>query len=328
MIKNSITRKLAKSLGANLLDDLKPVGPPLSTGCKVLDLLLQGGIPRGMITEIVGDFSTGKSLLGLQLCREAAREGNFAVIFDAENTLNKIWAVDTLHINPDLLITHTEDTLEKAYDFLDNILDTFKKERIKDSVIVWDSVAATLPAVLVGEKKGSEIAAAAVVHSKRLPKLLSKLRSTRTSLVLLNQERSKIGVVFGQHWESFGGKAIRYYSSLRLRLIKTGKVKSGRTINGVKGRAEIIKSRICRPYLKADFEIDFMKGIPPWSGLLTLLTIAGIIKFTGALYVVQNTKGKSIKFKAKDIEEVYEKVWKFADKKKLEKALFTGKDLT
>ena len=271
MSKKQTTRKLAESLGANLLDDLKPVGKPLSTGCKVLDLLLQGGIPRGMITEIVGAFSTGKSLLGLQLCREAAQAGHVAVIFDAENTLNKSWAVNTLHIDPGKLITYTTETLEKTYEFLENTLDTFKKSKVKDSVIVWDSVAATNPAVLVGEKKGSEIAAAAVVHSRMIPKLLTRLRETRTSLVLLNQERAQIGVMFGQKWAGTGGNAIPYYSSLRLRLIKTGKVKKGSAISGVKGRAEIIKSRICRPFLRADFEIDFERGIVPWSGMLELL---------------------------------------------------------
>ncbi len=320
------TRQLADILGANLLDDLKPVGKPLSTGCKVLDLLLQGGIPRGMITEIVGDFSTGKSLLGLQLCREAAHKGHIAVLFDAENTLNKTWAVDTLCMDPDLLITFTADNLEKTYGFLDKTLETFEKTKVFDSVIVWDSVAATLPAVLTGEKKGSEIAAAAVVHSRLLPKLLSRLRSTRTSLVLLNQERSKIGVMFGQHWESFGGKAIRYYASLRLRLIKTGKVRSGRSISGVKGRAEIIKSRICRPFLQADFEIDFVKGITPWSGMLELLKKAGIIKVAGSVYSLKLSKKKSLKFKGAQLPELYKDVWRFANKEKLEQALFTVRD--
>ena len=323
MIKNNMKR-LAESLGATLLDDVEPVADPISTGCKAFDFLLQGGIPSGLITEFVGDFSTGKSLLGLQICRECLNSGGIAVLIDSENSINKSWATEVLKVDSSKLIYYVAPNLEDTYDFLFGAVQKFKKKI--PSVIVWDSIAATPPAVVKGEISGSDLAAAARVNSKKLPTLLSGLRNSGTGLVLINQLRSKIGVLFGQKWDSYGGRAIKFYSSLRVHIVKTGRVKTDKITIGTKGRAEIIKSRICRPFTFLDFTIDFEKGITPWSGTLELFKKAGLVRKVGKKeddMLVFSSNSYKCKFKSSQIDEdgVWESLWSYADEEKLLSAL-------
>ncbi len=323
MAKNDMKR-LAESLGATLLDDIDPVADPISTGCKAFDFLLQGGIPSGLITEFVGDFSTGKSLLGLQICRECINSRGIAVLIDSENSINSSWATEILKVDSSKLIYYVAPNLEATYKFLFEAVQKFKRKI--PSVIVWDSIAATPPAVVKGEAKGSDLAVAARVNSKLLPTLLSGLRSSGTGLVLINQLRSKIGVLFGQKWDSYGGRAIKFYSSLRVHIVRTGRVRSAKITTGTKGRAEIIKSRICRPFTYLDFTIDFEQGIPPWSGTLELFVKAGLVrKFGGKESNMRVFKSNSFicKFKSSQIGEdgVWETLWSYADEEKLLSAL-------
>ena len=309
-------KRLAESLGATLLNDIEPVADPISTGCKAFDFLLQGGIPSGLITEFVGDFSTGKSLLGLQICRECINSGGIAILIDSENSINKAWATDVLKVDPNKLIYFVADNLENTYGFL---VEALKKFKLKiPSVIVWDSIAATPPAVVKGDIAGSDLAAAARVNSKLLPTLLSGLRSSGTGLVLINQLRSKIGVMFGQKWDSYGGRAIKFYSSLRVHIKRTGRVKAAKATVGTKGRAEIIKSRICRPFTSLDFTIDFEHGITPWSGTLELFEKAGLIKTVSGKTIFRSDQG-ALDLNKHDIRssKTYELLWENADEKKL-----------
>ena len=139
-------KRLAESLGATLLDDIDPVADPISTGCKAFDFLLQGGIPSGLITEFVGDFSTGKSLLGLQICRECINSGGIAILIDSENSINKAWATGVLKVDSSKLIYYVASNLEKTYEFLFDAVQKFRKKT--PSVIVWDSIAATPAAII------------------------------------------------------------------------------------------------------------------------------------------------------------------------------------
>lgn len=314
------TKDLADSLGASLLDDLEATGEPVSTGCKAFDFFLQGGIPSGLITEFVGDFSTGKSLLGLQVCRECINSNGVAIYIDSENSMNKSWASDVLKVDPKQLIYFVAADLEDTYAFLKNALKSMKGSSIP-SIVVWDSLAATPPASIKNEE-GSTMAAAARVNSQQLPTLLNDLRASNTALVLINQLRSKIGVLFGQKWDSYGGRALKFYSSLRIHIIRKGKVSSGKSAVGTKGRAEIIKSRICRPFTYLDFTIDFEQGITPWSGTLELFTKAGFIKTSGRFKLFKLGK-TNFKFRASDIikPDVLNLLWRKADKKKLLSAL-------
>jgi len=319
-------RKLAESFGASLLEDIQPNGNPISTGCLAFDFLLQGGIPSGLITEIVGDFSTGKSMLGLQLCREVIKAGGWAVLIDSENSINKDFATKVLGVDENLMYFIAED-LESTYEFLVNLLEkqAKKAKAKKPCVIVWDTPAATPPAIVKGTKSGSPIAPAARVHSERIPLLLNYLRGTGIALVLVNQLRSKIGVLFGQKWESYGGRAIRFYSSLRLHLTRGGRTKKNEQTTGTRGRMEIIKSRICRPFTQVEFTIDFDRGIPPWSGTLELFKKAGIIRQgkNSSLLSYYPKEGDRVILKPIQISnpEIYQQMWDQADKEKLEMAL-------
>lgn len=319
MLKDK-AKNLANQLGASVLDDMKSAAKPMSTGCVAFDYLLQGGIPSGLITEFVGDFSTGKSLLGLQICRESINSGGVAIFIDSENSMNKSWATEVLKVDPKQLIYFSAADLEQTYDFLDHVINKHKFN--KPCVIVWDSVAATPPAVTKGTVSGSTMAAAARVHSLRLPTLLKGLRESDIGLLLINQLRSKIGVMYGQKWESYGGRAIRFYSSLRVHIVKTGRSKLDKATIGTKGRAEIIKSRISRPFTSIDFTIDFERGITPWSGTLELFRKAGLIKSVGGMQVFSSNSHKC-RFKSSQIGDkgICESLWTFADKDKLTSAL-------
>ena len=316
--------ELARMFGAALLDDFKPIAKPLSTGCLALDFLLEGGIPAGLITEIVGDFSTGKSMLGLQLCREAINAGGWGLLIDSENALNKPYAIKVLGVDKNLM-TYMGEDLESTYDFVINLLKKeAKKGKIKDpAIIVWDTIAGTPPAEVKDTKQNTRFAPWARIHSEKLPVLLTDLRSTGIALVLMNQLRSKMNVLFGRHWESHGGRAINFYPSLRLHLTPKGKITVDNTIVGTKGRMEIIKSRVCRPFGQVDFTIDFEKGITPWSGTLELFKKAGLVKINGSMYELLAEDGSFCRFRPSQLNrpDIYEGLWEKADKEILKKAL-------
>jgi len=309
MMSNTI-KALAKSLKAITLDEIDDQIPRAGTGCLVLDFLLDGGIPYGLVTEIVGDYSTGKSLLGLQLCREVIKAGGVGIYLDSENAINKQWAVKTLGIDPATLICPTVVSLENGYNIINDICQSTYKQKVP-TIIVWDTIAAT-PAAAHREieKNYSTIALAARINSERLSLIIDPLKQSGVALVLLNQLRSKIGVMFGQKWESCGGRAIRFYSSLRLYITRMGKLKSNNKIYGTVGRVEIIKSRCGPPFRKVVFEIDFKQGIAPWSGMLELLKDANIISVSGGIYKTKYINS----FHSKDLPNIYQELWKNAKK--------------
>jgi len=308
-------KSLAKILGAEILDDLEDESTLASTGCVPLDYLLEGGIPAGLITEIVGDFSTGKSLIGLQLCREVIRAGGIGVYLDSENALNKNWAVDSLDINPEELIYLTAFSLEKTYEKIKEVCKEAKTDR--PVMIVWDTIAASQPDAITISKSSdskikkdySPIGLAARKNSENMPEIVKCLRESGASLVILNQLRSKIGVLFGQKWESCGGRAIRFYSSLRLHMTKRGKIKQGGICTGITGCMEVIKSRRSKPFTKVEFDVDFNSGIDPWSGMTKLLTKAGIVAAIGGVY---KFKGSKKSFKSADLPQIYKEIWDLA----------------
>jgi len=310
---SDIIKILAESLKAATLDEMDDQVPRASTGCLVLDFLLDGGVPHGLITEIVGDYSTGKSLLGLQLCREVIKAGGVGIYLDSENAINKQWAVETLGIKPSTLICPTVVSLESGYDIINNVCQSTCRQKIP-TIIVWDTIAAT-PAAAAHEGEGknySTIALAARINSERLSLIVNPLKRSGVALVLLNQLRSKIGIMFGQKWESCGGRAIRFYSSLRLHVTRIGKLKTNNKIYGVVGRVEIIKSRCGPPFRKVVFEIDFKRGIAPWSGMLELLKNADIISASGGVYSSEYISEPS--FRAKDLPNLYKELWETAEK--------------
>lgn len=311
-------KSIASCLRASTLDQLGEAEVPISTGCLVIDCLLKGGLPGGLITEVVGDYSTGKTLLALQVCREVINAGGMGVYLDSENALNRDWAVKTLGVNPASLICPLTGSLEDGYDVIQKACKIVAEAGVKPSIIVWDSIAATPPAVIRKDEKGSRMAVAARINSERMPLLLEPVHQSGTILLILNQLRSKIGTLYGQKWESCGGRAIRFYSSLRLHVTRRSKEKTDGRVTGTIGRIEIIKSRWCQPFTKVDFEIDFKRGIPPWSGLLALLKKAGLLEASGGRY---RLKGKKTSFTKAQLPELYEKLWAQVDQDKIEQAI-------
>jgi recombination protein RecA len=254
-------KKVAEELESALLEDLEEDTERLGTGCEHIDEILGGGVPVGRITEVVGDFSTGKSLLGLQLCRQNGAEGGVSIIIDSENSLDKKWVVH-LGIDPETLIVADPtkiSTLEDAYDYIRTVL-KIAAESDQYFLIVWDTIAATPPKA-VRTAEGSTMAVDARVNSQELRTLLDDLRTSQTTLVLINQLRDKPNVLFGQKWESFGGRAIRFYSTMRLHLKKGRRIKRGSDTLGFAGTLEVIKTKLGRPHDVAEFKLFFDRGI-------------------------------------------------------------------
>jgi len=302
-------RHLVQKLGASLLSDIAEPGSAVSTGNLVIDALLGGGIPCGLITEMVGDFSTGKSLLGLQVCRSAIDAGGIAIYLDSERSLNRKWA-STLGVKEQGMIVYEPPDLEDAYTFLLRSIEICHK--YEPAVIVWDSLAAISP-----REDSNPTVLAARINSANLPKLLSGLKESNAALLLINQLRSKIGVLFGKKWESCGGRAVRFYASLRLYLSQVAKVKGG-----VRCRAEVIKSRLSRPYRHVDFVMRFDVGIEPWSGMIELLKRAGLVSSAGGGWMFKPSDGgESIKFRMVELPQVYRDIWSALSREDIERAL-------
>lgn len=324
---DDVMQEIAKELKAITLAECDLADRWISTGVRSIDSLLGGGVPCGLISEFVGDFSTGKSLLGLQICREAIAAGGLGVYGDAENALHRPWATGTLGVDAERLIYPEIFTLEQGYDHVERTLDVVQKRGLFPAVFVWDTIAAPPPKVM-REGDGSTMGARARVNSERLPKILADVRKSGMALVLINQLRSKIGVQFGRKWESCGGRAIRFYSSLRVLLARTGKQKFGKVVIGTKGYAEVLKSRLSRPYRFARFEIDFERGVPPWAGTLDLLKRAGVLHASGGVYHFKATTGKwrgeAWTFAAEELPGKYKRLWRQTSKALIQKALDRG----
>lgn len=316
----AVAADIAKALGTVTLDDLAADGPTISTGCHVLDLQLGGGIPAGMITELVGDFSSGKSMLGIQICREAIKAGGVAFYCDSERALNRDWAVAALGIDPKGLVYLEAATLEDMYERILAVIKALGKVTGPPCVLVWDSIAASPPKhILDGDNNA--VAAAARVNSEQLPRVLTGLQATGVALVLINQKRMKPMVMFGQKWESMGGQAVRYYSTVRVHMIKLGKEKHGGRIVGTRGMTELIKSRRCKPFSQVKFELLFDHGVQPWSGMLSLFNEAGMLDTSGGVYTFKSD-GYKARFTKAQLPELHAELWEHANKERLQMALW------
>ena len=319
---------LVDNLGVETLEQYEAPSKHITTGTVLIDRLTCGGVPCGVITEVVGDFSTGKSLIGTQVCAYAQKQDPDAVTvyIDAEAALSKEWATEVLGIDPFRLIYYAAVELEATYDFLDQLWDSVPSDR--QLVVVWDSLAATQPKA-IRDDEGSKMGSMARVNSERFPQILRPIAERKVAFVLINQLRSKIGVSFGKQWESVGGRAVRFYSTLRLHMVRVGRDKVGTQTVGTKGRIEVIKSRISRPYNAVPFEISFERGIPPWSGMLALFKKAGLITGSGGNYRFKATRGKSKggeqTFTRAEMPKVYKTLWRMTDPDIIELAMRPGK---
>jgi recombination protein RecA len=249
----------------------------ISTGSLGLDLACGGrGVPRGRITEVFGPESSGKTTLTLHVVAHAQKSGGVAAFIDAEHALDPQYA-RRLGVDLDALLISQPDHGEQALD----ICETLVRSGALD-VIVIDSVAALVPkAEIEGEMGDSFVGMQARLMSQALRKLTGLVSKTNTALIFINQIREKIGVMFGSPETTTGGRALKFYSSLRLDIRRIGQLKDGETPIGTRVKATVVKNKIAPPFKKTEFDILFSKGIHQAGELVDLAVERGLLKRTG-----------------------------------------------
>jgi recombination protein RecA len=258
----------------------------IPTGSLNLDLALgAGGIPRGRVTEIFGGESAGKSTLAVHIMAETQKLGGVAAYIDAEHAMDPQYAAKCgLNLN-DLLISQP-DSAEQALDITEQLV----RSGAVDTVII-DSVAALVPqAEMEGDIGDTHIGLQARLMSQALRKLTSTINQSRTAVIFINQLREKVGVVYGSPEVTPGGRALKFYSSVRIDLRRTESLKQGSEIIGNRVRARIVKNKIAAPFKVAEFDIMFNEGISKMGDLLDLGVDQGLLKKSGAFYSYEDTK--------------------------------------
>ena len=256
------------------------------TGSLSLDVALGvGGIPRGRVTEIYGGESAGKSTLAIHIMAETQKLGGIAAYVDAEHALDPTYAANCGLDLADLLISQP-DSAEQALDITEQLV----RSGAIDTVVV-DSVAALVPqAEIEGDMGDTHVGLQARLMSQALRKLTSAIHHSRTAVVFINQLREKVGVVYGSPEVTPGGRALKFYSSVRIDLRRTESLKQGSEIIGNRVRARIVKNKVAAPFRVAEFDIMFNQGISKMGDLLDLGVAQGIVKKAGAFYSYGETR--------------------------------------
>ena len=258
----------------------------VSTGSLSLDLAVGvGGYPRGRIVEIYGPESSGKTTLTLHAIAEAQRAGGVAAFIDAEHALDVGYA-RKLGVNTEELLVAQPDHGEQALE----IADTLVRSGAVD-IIVIDSVAALVPkAEIEGEMGDSHVGLQARLMSQALRKLTGAIARSRTSVIFINQLREKIGIMFGNPETTTGGKALKFYASLRLDIRRIGPVKDKEEVVGSHVRVKVVKNKVAAPFRQAEFDIMYAEGISHTSLLVDIGAEANIIEKSGAWYSYNGQK--------------------------------------
>ena len=269
----------------------------IPTGSISLDIALGvGGLPRGRIIEIFGPESSGKTTLSLHCAAEAQKRGGVAAFIDAEHALDPSYA-KRIGVNVDDLLISQPDSGEQALQIVENLVRSGEVD-----VITIDSVAALAPRVeIAGEMGDQHIGLQARLMSQALRKLSSVVSKTRTIVIFLNQTRMKVGIPFGNPETTPGGLALKFYSSVRIRLQPKAKIKHGDKIIGTRVEAKIVKNKVAPPFKTAEFDIYYNEGISYEADLVN----------TGQKYGVIKKSGSWLEFKGKKIGQGLEAAKKF-----------------
>lgn len=290
-------------LGNGVISDVESI----PTGALSLDYALGiGGVPRGRVIEIFGPESSGKTTLCLHIIAEAQKAGGLAAFIDAEHALDVNYA-KKLGVDTSNLLLSQPDFGEQALE----ITDTLVRSNALD-IIVIDSVAALVPrSEIEGEMGDATMAVQARLMSQALRKLTGAISKSKTSVIFINQLRSKIGVMFGNPETTTGGNALKFYASVRLDIRRVAAIKDGNDVIGNRTRVKIVKSKVAPPFKEVEFDILYNEGISKTGDLLDLATNLGIVKKSGAwfTYDEERFQGRD-QFRQKLIElpELYSKL--------------------
>jgi recombination protein RecA len=280
---SQIDRQFGKGSVMRLGDDIRAPIETIPTGSIALDVALGiGGLPRGRVVEIYGPESSGKTTVALHAVANAQKAGGIAAFIDAEHALDPDYA-KKLGVDTDALLVSQPDTGEQALEIADMLIRSGALD-----IIVIDSVAALVPrAEIEGEMGDSHVGLQARLMSQALRKITGALSQSKTTAIFINQLREKIGVMFGSPETTTGGKALKFYASVRLDVRRIETLKDGSDPVGNRTRCKVVKNKLAPPFKQAEFDILYGHGISREGGLIDMGVEQGFVRKSGAWYTYE-----------------------------------------